>query len=228
MEIVAGNLSAHYKGRGESFLHLYNRIVIHKDDGSVCIHGDAGYKPLNYMMAPTTKSESYVEDKLTWTITGRNEVLTITFEEIFNTFKLDLGNEDPGLKRISTEDHLQEWLQKHAEFFGNEVNQAHREYQTGRGPIDLFLEQQDGSCLAVEVKRVAALNTVGQVLRYTDALEEKFPGRHIDGIIAALEFKQSVLELAEKKKIACLLIPEDWATTPTGIKVPIGVRVTAA
>lgn len=228
MEIVAGNLSAHYKGRGESFLRLYNRIVIVKDDGSVCIHGDSGYKPMNYMMAPTTKTESIVDGKRTWTIAGRNETLTITFEEVFDTINLSLGNEDPGLKRISTEDHLQEWLHHHVEFFHNEVREAHREYQTGRGPIDLFLENHDGSGIAVEVKRVAALNTVGQVLRYTDALEEKFPGRPVDCVIAALEFKQSVLELAEKKKITCLLIPEDWQSIPSTTRVPVGVRVTAS
>lgn len=214
MEIVVGKLSAHYKGRGESHLAPYNRIVILKDDGSVCIHGDSGYKPMNYMMPPASKVSTVVDGNEVWTITGKNETLTITFYSMEKNFSLSLGNEDPGLTRITTEHHLQEWLHAHPEVFGDHVLGGVREYQTGKGPIDLFFDCYGGAGLAVEVKRVAALNTVGQLLRYVDALEEKFPGRPIEGVITALEFKQSVLELAAKKKITCLQVPAEWQTLP--------------
>ena len=226
MEIIAGTLSAHYKGRGESHLSAYSRIVMIKDDGSVCIHGDTGYKPMNYMMAPTSRHEEVKDGKLILTITGKNEKLTITFTEVTETITLPLGNEDPGLKRISTEDHLQEWLYQHPEFFEPKIHRGEREYQTGRGPVDLFFECYDGSGLVVEVKRVAALNTVGQLLRYTDAIEENHPGRALVGVIAALEFKQSVLELAHKKNIICVEIPAEWNTIGPEVRTKPGVVVT--
>lgn len=62
--------------------------------------------------------------------------------------------------------------------------------------------------VAIEVKREAAMPTVGQVLRYVEALKEGHPeaeGRRP----AAVSFKDSTLRLAEKSGVQCLKVPED-------------------
>jgi hypothetical protein len=164
------------------------------------------------MMATTERTKTTVDDETVWEFFGKKESLTVTFHEDFERLNLSLGTEDPGLQRLRTENHLQEWLSNNPELFGENITYVEREFPTGQGPIDLFFERSDHSILAVEVKRVADLNTVGQILRYQDALEERFPGRVITGIIAAVEFKKSVLKFAEKKGVSCLEVPKNWAS----------------
>lgn len=219
MKIVHGKISAKYSGRGKSTLAAYDRIALYKDDGSISIHNNVGYKPLNYMMAPTVLEETLEEGLLTWSFTGKNETLEITFHEVFQVFDLDIGSEDPGLERESTESHIQKWLLENLEVIGPNLTLVKDEYQTGSGPVDLLLERNDGALVPVEIKRVAPMNTVGQILRYVDGLEEKFPDLPVLGVIAALEFKASTLEIARKKNIQCVTIPGDWKDTgPAKVK----------
>lgn len=213
MQAIVANLSAVYSGRGDSYLPPYDRMVMVKADGSVCIHCEAGYKPLNYMMAPTVLKETFEEDERVWTITGKNETLIITFHKVYEEINLPLGNEEPGLIRDNTEAHLQEWLTSHLELFGDNVTLVSREYQTGAGPIDILAEGPSDELVAIEVKRVAPMNTVGQVLRYKDALEEKHPGKLVIPVIAAVEFKASTLTIAEKKGVRCVVVPLTWQET---------------
>lgn len=224
MHIVVANLSAVYSGRGDSYLAPYNRIVIVKTDGSVSIHGESGYKPMNYMMAPTVKTESYEDGERVWTIEGKKESLTIYFHEILDEVNLDLGSDDPGLTKESTEHHLQEWLTKNIKVIGEDYEFDQREYQTGSGPVDILARRSLNVLVAVEVKRVAPMNTVGQILRYVDALEEKHPGVPVEGVIAAVEFKDKTRVLAAKKNILCVDIPETWAAENAAVNTPTRAR----
>mgnify|MGYP001478989692 CR=1 FL=1 len=58
----------------------------------------------------------------------------------------------------------------------------------------------------------------------TDSLDEKFSNHSIDGIIGTLEFKQSILKPAEKRKITRLLISSDWASISLKNKIAQGTR----
>lgn len=215
MRIVVANLSAVYTGRGETVLPPYNRILIVKNDGSVSIHSEKGFKPMNYMTAKNELESSFNEqNELVWLFQGKKqESLTVTFHEIHDEVDLDLGNDDPGFSsKAGQESQLQEWLSKRLNEIDGNLRFISREYQTGAGPVDLLAEGADGSYVVVEVKRVAAINTVGQVLRYVDAMREKHPDRRIDGVIAAVEFKETTLTIAEKKGVRCLTVPADWLT----------------
>lgn len=209
MHIVVANLSAVYSGRGDSYLAPYNRIVIVKEDGSVSVHGEAGYKPMNYMMAPTELTETFEDGERVWTVEGKKESLTIYFHTVHEEIDFSLGTDDPGLKKESTEQHLQEWLSNNISTLGEDYSFVAREFQTGSGPVDI-LAKRAGALVAVEIKRVAPMNTVGQVLRYMDALEEQFPQDRVEGLIAAVEVKDSTKKLARKKNIKCVELPEGW------------------
>lgn len=184
-------------------------MVIVKEDGSVSIHGESGYKPMNYMMAPTELTETVEDGERVWTVEGKKESLTIYLHEVHDEIDLALGSEDPGLKKESTEQHLQEWLSNNILALGDDYSFVAREFQTGSGPVDI-LARHSGALVAVEIKRVAPMNTVGQVLRYMDALEEQFPHERVEGLIAAVEVKDSTRKLAEKKNIRCVELPENW------------------
>lgn len=211
MHIVVGRLSARYSGRGNSYLPPHDRIVLLKQDSSVSIHNEKGFKPLNYMMAPTVRTqEEDTEGNLLWRFQGKGEMLEIIFYKIYDEINLDLLGEDPGIQRESTETHLQKWLTEHIHLLDPHLKDVWREAQTGDGPVDLLAAYDQHNYLAIEVKRVAPMNAVGQLLRYLDALGEHNPGNHYEGVLAAVEFKEKTLELAAKKGIRCFHIPPEW------------------
>lgn len=211
MHIVVGNVSAHYSGRGVTELTPYDRIVMVKADGTVSIHGDKGFKPMNYM-ATSAKLEESIEDNCRiWTFTTKQEKLVIRFHEIYDEINLSLGESDPGHShREGTEPQLQKWLSRHLTELAPELFFEDREHQTGAGPVDILASKDEDTLVAVEVKRSAPMNTVGQVLRYVDALEELYPNKKIFGVIAAVEFKESTFKIAHKKNVTCLKVPENW------------------
>ena len=212
MHIVLANLSAVYSGRGNSILPPYDRMLLIKEDGSVSIHGDKGFKPMNYMVSKTEKTESYTETgELVWTFDSRNESLKVVLHKVYEeiTFRSEEGA-DPGVSADTTEKDLQSWLAESLTKIDENLSFIEREYQTGDGTVDILAEHSNGALVAIEVKRVAPMGTVGQVLRYTDALKEKIPSRRIEGTIAALEIKDKTRTLAKKKGVSLMELPEDW------------------
>lgn len=211
MRIVVANLSAHYSGRGDTTLDPYDRIVIYKEDGSVSIHSEKGFKPLNYMTQTSSLHEEEIEGELVWTFHSKIEKLEIVFHEIYDEIDLSLGQNDPGHStRNGTEAQLQDWLSQHLSELDSTLSFVAKEYQTGDGPVDLLAEGSNGALVAVEVKRVAPINAIGQILRYRDALEEKHPGATIEYCIAAVEFKDKTRVLAAKRGVRIIEIPSNW------------------
>lgn len=214
MHIIVGKISAIYSGRGDSTLPEYERIVILKNDGTIAIHSDKGLKPLNYMSGPTTVDEIHINGNKIWKIATRKETLEITFHEIYDEIKLSIGTNEPGIHMDRTEHQLQEWLTTNIQKIEPTIQYITREYETGDGPVDLYCRNiESNEYIALEVKRVAPMGTVGQVLRYLTALQENEPEKQHTAMIAAVEFKQKTLELAEKRGVKCLKIPENWHQT---------------
>jgi len=67
-----------YAGRLTTRLASGDRVVLFKDDGSVCIHARHGAKPINYMPGPTVVREE--DGVLRVTRTASGEQLTIVVE----------------------------------------------------------------------------------------------------------------------------------------------------
>jgi hypothetical protein len=57
MRILLARCEIAYHGRATTRLALGDRVILFKDDGSLCVHADRGYKPLNYMAGPTSVTE---------------------------------------------------------------------------------------------------------------------------------------------------------------------------
>lgn len=214
MHIVVGLISAVYSGRSDTQLPPYDRLVIQKSDGTVSIHSDKGFKPLNYMASASkkTESENSAGERI-WVFETSKERLEVTLHKVFSELNLDLGELDPGhSSKDGTEVQLQGWLYKNLATLNPGLKVTGREYQTGAGPVDLIGEFEDGAIAAIEVKRSAAMPTVGQVLRYADSLEELNPNRRVVAMIAAVEFKDSTRVNAKKKGVICVDVPPTWFT----------------
>ena len=48
MRILVARCEIAYHGRAVTRLGAGDRTILFKDDGSLCVHADRGFKPLNY------------------------------------------------------------------------------------------------------------------------------------------------------------------------------------
>ena len=80
MRVLVARCSIGYSGRLTTRLASGDRIVIFKDDGSVCVHGPKGFKPINSMSGPTVLEETAGLITIRRPATG--ETLMIEIEEI--------------------------------------------------------------------------------------------------------------------------------------------------
>ena len=209
MRLVFAHISAHYEGRGDTVLSPHDRLVLLKADGTVAIHADKGYKPVNYMATVLQMNEKFESGLKKWEFNGKGEKLTITFHRIYSDTELTtLGADTFYSKKSGREKDLQEWICSHLAEIDPSLTLIEREHQTGAGPVDILVARND-VLIAVEVKKTAPMNTVGQVLRYVDALREKNPLKEVEGMIMAVEFKPRTLEIAAKKQVDCLIVKYD-------------------
>lgn len=215
MRIVIANCSVVYSGRGDTQMKPAVRAIILKEDGSVSIHQDKGTKALNYMGAKNVFTEEMGKDfdgneVLLWRFDMRRENLTIHMHDVISDTAFELEGEDEGLIRDGTEDHLQEWLSLNPTALGGDYTLVQREFQTGAGPVDLLVQDKDGSYIAVEVKRVAMLPAVDQVGRYVNAIKEMVGYENVRGLVAALDVRPKTMILAENRGVEHHTIDGNW------------------
>ncbi len=198
MRVVIARCSATYDGRLSSTLTSGVRMVMVKADGCVAIHADIGaYKPLNWMNAPNT----LVEDGDTWTVTNPGgEVLCIEFEDVLETYQVDLDTER-GLTLDGVEKDLQALLADHPHQVEDGLVLVRREYPTDLGPVDLLCRDPDGVAVAVEIKRIGEIDGVEQLTRYLQRLDRDPLLSPVRGILAATIVKPQARVLAGARGI---------------------------
>ncbi len=169
-----------------------------KADGCVAVHADGGaYKPLNWMNAPNTLTEH--EDH--WTVVSpKGEELLITIHDVISDTAVDLGI-DPGLQKDGVEAHLQELLALEPERLGEGIKLIRREYPTEIGPVDLLCRAEDGSTIAVEIKRRGEIDGVEQLTRYLEFLNRVSDLAPVTGMFVAQEIKPQAKTLASDRSI---------------------------
>ena len=206
MRLVIARCSVDYGGRLSAHLPLATRLIMVKADGCVAIHSDGGaYKPLNWMNAPNRIAE--LEGK--WIVSnGKGETLTITLEEIFHDSDHELGL-DPGLQKDGVEAHLQELLAENPVVIAEGLRLVRREYPTDIGPVDLLCRDEDGTAIAVEVKRRGDIDGVEQLARYIERLNLDPLLRPVRGIFVAQSIKPQAKVLATDRGIACVEVDYD-------------------
>lgn len=176
MRLVQADCEVTYDGRGHTTLPRGLRLIIVKGDGSVAIHQDKGIRPLNYMSRSTEMQEYVDDDGIDHFVasSNRERIDVKVYGVAFETF-LDFPDEAE-LERQGTEKQLQAWLANEDNFHGvvgAGTDFLAREYQTGKGPVDLLgTSRADGQVALVEVKRYAKRNDAFQLVRYRTALRE--------------------------------------------------------
>ena len=218
MRLVIAKCSVDYAGRLTAHLPMADRVIMLKADGSVLVHSDGGsYKPLNWMSPPCTTtisepSDEQAEHGITeiWIVTHQKtgDHLLISIAEIRDEISADLGV-DPGLVKDGVESHLQELLAEHIETLGSGYSTVRREYMTAIGPVDILAKDDDGTSVAVEIKRRGEIDGVEQLTRYLELMNRDPLLAPVTGVFAAQEIKPQARTLAEDRGIRCVVLDYD-------------------
>lgn len=206
MRLVIAECTVDYAGRLTAHLPRATRLILVKADGCVSVHGDGGaYKPMNWMTAPNTVSETDAE----WVVTNpKGETLTITLHEVISDESHEMGS-DPGLQKDGVEAHLQDLLATDPEQMGPGMRLIRREFPTEIGPVDLLCRDAEDHVIAVEIKRRGEIDGVEQLTRYLDFLNRQPDLSPVRGLFVAQEIKLQAKTLASDRDIEFLEVDYD-------------------
>lgn len=212
MKIIHAACEISYAGRGDTFAPLAPRVIMVKEDGSVAVHSDVGFKPTNYMTKAEFTEEITEDGKLLWIFFNKNEALAIKIFNVLEDMQVKCIGKDP-LVIAGTETVLQTWLSENPQAVGPNFTYLQKEFETGNGPVDLLFTDGYGLPQLVEVKRVAGKRAIDQALRYLEAVREEAPQlfseldyKRGSAIVAALTFNPNTLAYAQKKNVQLVKI----------------------
>jgi RecB family endonuclease NucS len=173
------------------------RLLVIKADGSVMVHADhGGYKPSNWMTAPTVIEET--DDGLVVRRPKSEDRLEIRIAEVLSDVEHDMG-EAAALEKDGVEAHLQELLAGAPEWCGEGFRLVRREWPTDVGPVDLMCRDDDDGWIAVEIKRIGTIEAVEQLCRYLERIRLDPAMADCRGVLAAQAIKPQARVLAEAR-----------------------------
>ncbi len=205
MRLIVARCEVVYAGRLSTRLPEAVRLIVVKSDGSVMVHADSGgYKPLNWMVAPTVvEEEGEPPQRLVVRRRRGDERLDISLVEVLSDTAHDMGAPDhaAGLDKDGVEAHLQELLAQAPEWCGEGFRLVRREWPTDIGPVDLMCRDGGDGWVAVEIKRVGTIDAVEQLSRYLERIRRDPALGECRGVLAAQAVKPQARVLAQARDI---------------------------
>src|SRR6478672_7424295 len=205
MRLIVARCEVRYTGRLTAVLPESTRLLMIKEDGTFMVWSDNGgskVKPLNWMTPPT----AFEEDGDTIVVrkrAGRTEDrLEIRLVDVLSDVSHEMG-EAAGLEKDGVERDLQELLADRPEALGEELRLVRREWPTDIGPVDLMCRDPDDGWVAVEVKRIAGIEAVEQLVRYLERIRLDPARADCRGVLAATRFRPQAVTLAESRGVRC-------------------------
>ena len=202
MRLIVARCEVVYTGRLTAVLPEALRLVMVKDDGSVMVHADSGgYKPSNWMTAPTVIEEE--PGAMNVRKPGTEDRLEIRIAEVISDVAHDMG-EAAALEKEGVERELQELLADAPHWCGEGLRLVRREWPTDIGPVDLMCLDPEDEYVAVEIKRIGTIDAVEQLTRYLERIRTAPGLGRCRGVLAAQVLKPQARVLAESRGIACV------------------------
>jgi RecB family endonuclease NucS len=209
MRLIVARCEVRYSGRLNAVLPLALRLLMVKADGSFMVHADSGgYKPSNWMTAPTVIEESGAPPTriVVRKHAGATEdLLEIEIAEVVSDVNHDMG-EAAALEKDGVERDLQEALAAAPRFCGEGFRLVRREWPTDIGPVDLMCRDGEDAWIAVEIKRVCTIDAVEQLSRYLERIRRDPAMASCRGVLAAQSIKPQARVLAESRGLGCVEI----------------------
>lgn len=200
---VNGLCSVNYQGRAKSKLDRGERIVIKKQDSALLVHGPENYQPKNWQPEVDEFNVQIDEENqhliLKASRSSPDEVVEIRFEDIDFVSVSQLVDKSE-LKIAGHEVDIHEAIEDEPEIVEEELKVIERERETPAGFIDVFARDSEDNYVVIEVKRNPDYNTVLQLNRYVEEIEDEFRG-DIRGILVAPKMTDKVLAYLKEREL---------------------------
>ena len=197
MRILVARCEIAYHGRATTRLGAGDRLIVLKDDGSLCVHADRSFKPINYMAGPTSVRQE--GDVIRVYRAASDETLVIIVHEVISDETVALADEAV-LEREGAERQMHELLERAPEVIEPGLVVIERERFTDTGPIDLFCRDAAGRVVVVEVKRTRAVAAhVEQLARYCERVNLDPACAPCRGILVAPEIAPQARVMCESR-----------------------------
>ncbi len=206
MRLIVARCEVTYTGRLTAHLPESTRLLMIKEDGTFMVWSDNGgskVKPLNWMTPPTAIAESDGTIVVRKRAGKTEDRLEIRLVEVLSDVTHEMG-EAAGLEKDGVERDLQELLADRPEALGEELRLVRREWPTDIGPVDLMCRDADDAWVAVEVKRIAGIEAVEQLVRYLERIRLDPARADCRGLLAATRFRPQALTLADSRGVRCV------------------------
>lgn len=188
---VAARCNIHYQGRAESRLPSGERLLMFKPDGTLLVHTSAKLKPVNWQPPGCVFSAGRENGAIVLTCAREKpkEMVRIVLEDVQLVLSMSLDDGEE-LDLVGSEDDLQAFLAQRPHLIEPGFKFWRRERASGRGPMDLYGEDERGRRVVVEVKRRAAgVQEADQLRRYVER-ERAARGVDVRGILVAPEVSE--------------------------------------
>ncbi len=205
MRLIVARCEVSYAGRLTTVLPIAVRLLVLKSDGSMMVHADSGgYKPQNWMTAPTVIDvQGDPPTRIEVRKLKGEERIAIAIEEVLLDVTHDMG-EAAALEKDGVERDLQELLAAAPQRCGEGFRLVRREWPTDIGPVDLMCRDGGDGWVAVEIKRVGTIDAVEQLSRYLERIRLDPAMSDCRGVLAAQQIKPQASVLAAARGIACV------------------------
>jgi len=207
MRLIVARCEVRYSGRLNAVLPQALRLLMVKADGSFMVHADSGgYKPSNWMTAPTVIEEGPDRIVVRKRAGESEDRLEIDIAEIVSDVTHDMGPpaQAGALEKDGVERDLQEALAAAPAFCGEGFRLVRREWPTDIGPVDLMCRDCDDEWVAVEIKRVGTIDAVEQLSRYLERIRLDPALTSCRGVLAAQSIKPQARVLAQSRGLTCV------------------------
>jgi len=194
-----GLCTVDYTGRAASKLDRGERLLIKKQDSALLVHGPENYQPKNWQPEVDSYNVEVTDENLILKALRRNpdEQVSIYFDEI-SLITVDQLIDKSELKIAGHEVDIHESIEEEPELVEEGLKIVEREKETPAGFIDVFARDGEDNYVVIEVKRNPDYNTVLQLQRYVEEVEEEFNG-DIRGILVAPKMTDKVLDYLEER-----------------------------
>lgn len=198
---VNGLCTVNYQGRAKSKLDRGERLVLKKQDSALLVHGPENYQPKNWQPEVDSYSVDRADDRLVLRAkrNSPDEVVEIFFERI-DLVTVDQLVDKSELKIRGHEVDIHESIEDEPGIVEDGLKVIERERETPAGFIDVFARDEENNYVVIEVKRNPDYNTVLQLQRYVDEIDEEFQGE-IRGILVAPKMTDNVLDYLEERDL---------------------------
>jgi RecB family endonuclease NucS len=218
MRLIVARCEVSYIGRTTTVLPEAVRLLMLKADGTFMVWADGGspnVRPLNWMTPPTVLEEARggaegggdgaggAIERLIVRKQRSDERLEIALSEIIAD--IDHPVDDvAALEKEGLERELQELLADAPHWCGEGFRLVRREWPTDIGPVDLMCRDTEDEWVAVEIKRIATMESVEQLTRYLERIRLDPAMASCRGVLVAKWIKPQARVLATARGIDCV------------------------